>query len=267
VRRAFGDGIKFNQQDYFLAVVESVSTTNTRIPVVCLRLQDEDRHILPIYMGDAESAALVHHMYAKPTSRPITHDLTRNLLQLAGFRVKLVVISKLVGNTYHARVHIESADGQQTYDVDARPSDAVNLAVRFGAPIYVRKSLAARMGVANCNMLKLNQAGEAEVRVGHENEQAIVDSCRAECALHRDTLVAERMMMDLAVAQERFEDAIQLRDKIDREVQSDMGMRLMANIEAALDDQRFEEAARLRDELQALRLSRPDSQWSQPKHL
>jgi bifunctional DNase/RNase len=257
----------FNKQDYFQAVVESVSTTNTKIPVVCLRLDNEERHILPIYMGDAESAALVHHMYAKPTSRPITHDLTRDLLQLAGFKVKLVVISKLVGNTYHSRVHIESSDGQQSYDVDSRPSDAVNLAVRFGAPIYVRKTLAAKMGVANCNVLKLSPAVETEIRVSHENHQAIVDSCRAECALHRDTLVAERMMMDLAVAQERFEDAIHIRDKIDREVQNDMGMRLMANIEAALDDQRYEEAARLRDELRALRLSSPDTHWSAPEHL
>lgn len=102
---------------------------------------------------------------------------------------------------------MESHDGKHTWDVDARPSDSINFALRFGAPLYVHSTIAAKMALANGGSFTLAQS--SGLLAESESQQAIIESCRAECALHSDPLVVERMRMDLAVAQERFQDAIE----------------------------------------------------------
>src|SRR5262249_35267977 len=69
------------------------------------------------------------------TARPMTHDLTLRLLASLGARVRQVVVNKLVGETFYAE--ITTLNGEQQHVVDARPSDALALAVRAGIPIYV----------------------------------------------------------------------------------------------------------------------------------
>ncbi|KAI3429487.1 hypothetical protein D9Q98_005578 [Chlorella vulgaris] len=247
---------EFNLSEYQEAVVAEVRATEKNGHIVLLRLKDT-HSLLPVFIGEFECGALVSQINKKPTvqGRPLTHDLMKNTLEALGFRVTKVRITALVGNTYHARVHyarargLKAADGMAAeVDVDARPSDAVNLAVRFGAAIYVNKEVAAKMG-------QPGHAFDASPPGGGATEQHsdVVRSCREEIAAFHDPTIMIKLQLQVAVVEERFEEAKTLRDQIDKILASDRALSLVVAIETAIEDGRYEEAARLRDEFKALR--------------
>lgn len=102
--------------------------------IVLLHERDGDR-LLPIWVGPPEGDSLAFGLANESTPRPLTADLTARLLQAAGARVERVLVSKLVEQTFYAVVTLVNGDG--SHEVDARPSDALNLAARTGAPIFV----------------------------------------------------------------------------------------------------------------------------------
>jgi bifunctional DNase/RNase len=106
--------------------------------VVVLREEGADR-ILPIWIGNWEADAIDMAMRGQQPDRPMTHDLTLRLLESLGARVQHVVLTRLVENTFYADIQL-ALDGK-TQQVDARPSDALALAVRVGTPIYATRSL------------------------------------------------------------------------------------------------------------------------------
>lgn len=108
----------------------------------------------------------------------------------------MVRINDLVSNTYYARVHYKYSIGDEFYeiDVDARPSDAINLAVRFKAPIYVSKKVAECMCVPNT---------QVRTRVNSE----VVQSCREEVLQHQDPTVMMKLQLQVAIADERYSEA------------------------------------------------------------
>lgn len=113
--------------------------------VVLLREKDGDR-VLPIWIGEPEAAALVMQRRGAKTPRPMGHDLMAGLLSALDSRVERVVIERLQDNTFFATVTVLSGDDPR--EVDARPSDALNLALRCGAPILVASDVidAASLG-------------------------------------------------------------------------------------------------------------------------
>jgi len=117
----------------------------SRSPVVVL-VDTRRRAALPIWIGSAEAQAIALEFEGHKPSRPMTHDLFRDTLQGAGVSLDRVVIENLVEGTYFARMHMRSL--RRDFSVDARPSDAIALAVRFERPIFVAAKLmeaAARM--------------------------------------------------------------------------------------------------------------------------
>jgi bifunctional DNase/RNase len=90
--------------------------------------------ILPIWIGPWEASAIAAHLQGVKPERPLTHDLFAGVLRETGFRLDRVVISRLAEETFHARLILVSADAR--HEVDARPSDAIALAIRTGASIY-----------------------------------------------------------------------------------------------------------------------------------
>ncbi|MDQ6777935.1 MAG: DUF151 domain-containing protein [Actinomycetota bacterium] len=112
--------------------------------VVVLKEVDGER-ILPIWIGQPEAAALVLQRRGDTLPRPLGHDLMVSLLGALEARVERVVIERLEGNTFFATVTVASSGDPR--EVDARPSDALNLAVRFGAPIHVASSVFEAAGL------------------------------------------------------------------------------------------------------------------------
>ena len=266
-----GDSEQERTGGYYEAVISEVRTAEGQGNVIFLKVLDGNNSILPVYIGEYECGALIKEMHKRTLPRPGTHDLVKNMMEVMGFRVSKVRITSLVGNIYHARIHMVSReygrenndDGGQgggvEVDIDSRPSDAINMAARFGAPIYVNKEVASKMahpgGAAGREMGGVSGGGEKASQnaeaLKHANE--IIQSCKEEILLYNDPTMMYKLQMQLAIAEERFEDATKLRDVIDKLLASDRSLSLVIAIETALEDQRFEEAARLRDELRAYR--------------
>lgn len=117
---------------------------SSRSPVVVL--EDADHSMaLPIWIGPTEAQAIAARLEGVDVPRPLTHDLMKNVLDEVGVGLRKVVITDLRDNTYYARIVLD-ADGDEVA-VDARPSDAIALAVRFEQPIYVSRTLMERENV------------------------------------------------------------------------------------------------------------------------
>jgi bifunctional DNase/RNase len=113
--------------------------------VVILKDPEGDRY-LPIWIGAWEASAIAMRLQGLAAERPLTHDLFAAALDRLGVRVERVVINELSDETYHARIHLER-DGVQV-EVDARPSDALALAVRAEVPIYAADEVLAQAALA-----------------------------------------------------------------------------------------------------------------------
>jgi bifunctional DNase/RNase len=113
--------------------------------VVILKDTEGDRY-LPIWIGAWEASAIAMRLQGLTAERPLTHDLFAAALDRLGVRVERVVISELSDETYHARIHLER-DGVEV-EVDARPSDALALAVRAQVQIFAAEDVLAQAALA-----------------------------------------------------------------------------------------------------------------------
>ena len=113
--------------------------------VVILKDPEGDRY-LPIWIGAWEASAIAMRLQGLAAERPLTHDLFAAALDRLGVRVERVVISELTDETYHARIHLER-EGVQV-EVDARPSDALALAVRAEVQIFAAEDVLAQAALA-----------------------------------------------------------------------------------------------------------------------
>jgi bifunctional DNase/RNase len=110
----------------------------TNMPIVILRDKDGNR-VLPIWVGIFEANAIALQIENIATPRPMTHDLLRNVIQDLKAAVQKIVVCDLQENTFYALIYL-SLNGD-TVAIDARPSDAIALALRTKAPIYVEETV------------------------------------------------------------------------------------------------------------------------------
>ncbi len=110
----------------------------TNTPIVLLRDKDGQR-VLPIWVGIYEANAIALQIENVSTPRPMTHDLLRNIIHDLNATVQKVVVSDLQENTFFALIYVSV--GGETHAIDARPSDAIALALRTRAPIFVEDSV------------------------------------------------------------------------------------------------------------------------------
>ena len=106
----------------------------TNMPIIILR-DKEGQRVLPIWVGVFEANAIALQIENVATPRPMTHDLLRNVIHDLKAEIRKIVVSDLKENTFYALIHLE-VNGERLA-VDARPSDAIALALRARAPIYV----------------------------------------------------------------------------------------------------------------------------------
>jgi uncharacterized protein len=106
----------------------------SNMPIIILK-DEEDKRSLPIWVGIFEANAIALELEKIATPRPMTHDLIKNILETVEARVTKVVVTDLKENTFYAVLHLQI--GEREYTVDSRPSDAIALALRVAAPIYV----------------------------------------------------------------------------------------------------------------------------------
>ncbi len=110
----------------------------TNMPIVVLGEKDGDR-ALPIWIGVFEANAIAMEMDKVDATRPMTHDLMSNIIVALDGELQRVVISDLRENTFFATLALRKDGGEVT--VDSRPSDAIAIALRVGAPIFVTREV------------------------------------------------------------------------------------------------------------------------------
>ena len=118
----------------------------SNIPIVILR-DTETQLFLPIWIGVFEANAIALRIEGVEPPRPMTHDLLLLAIQQLGGTVEKVVISDLQENTFFALVHVRQGDQART--IDCRPSDAIALALRADAPLYVLRSVLEKAQAAD----------------------------------------------------------------------------------------------------------------------
>ncbi len=110
----------------------------TNTPIVLLK-DPHGEDVVPIWIGFFEASAIATQLEKVKLARPMTHDLMKNILETLGVQVLRIEVTDLRENTYYALIHIEF-DGHH-YEIDSRPSDAIALALRVGAPIFVNEEV------------------------------------------------------------------------------------------------------------------------------
>ncbi|HBG45960.1 MAG TPA: hypothetical protein DDW94_03125 [Deltaproteobacteria bacterium] len=106
----------------------------TNVPIVILK-DEEEKNALPVWIGVLEASAIASELEKVQFSRPMTHDLLKQVLKHIGATVNKIEVTDLKDNVYYATIYMTGKDGE--FSVDSRPSDAIALALRMGAPIYV----------------------------------------------------------------------------------------------------------------------------------
>ena len=121
-----------------MAVAGVTLDPNTNMPIIILKAAD-DSVAIPIWIGLVEASAIATELEGVQLTRPMTHDLLKNLLEALGASLERVVVSDLKDNTFYARLHLKIGD--QNKELDSRPSDAIALALRAGAEIFVARKV------------------------------------------------------------------------------------------------------------------------------
>lgn len=119
--------------------------TRSGSPIVVLHDLD-NRRALPIWIGSAEASAIIRKLEKLSVVRPMTHDLVVDIVKKTGYQVEKVEINDVEKDTYYATIYLVNKD--KTLYIDARPSDAIAIAMRADAPIYVTANVLANGAVS-----------------------------------------------------------------------------------------------------------------------
>ena len=131
--------------------------TRTGSPIVVLH-DMENRRALPIWIGSAEASSIIRKIENLGVARPMTHDLIISIIEKVGFKLNKVEINDVEKETYYATLFLEDNSGK-IIEIDSRPSDAIAVAIRVDAPIYVTSNVLASGSVSTDSA---KDAAEAE---------------------------------------------------------------------------------------------------------
>jgi len=183
------------QELNIIALANSESQPNSF--VVILKEESGTRR-LPVVIGGFEAQAIAIGLEEMKPNRPLTHDLFKNTLDELGASIKEVIISDLVESTFHAKIIGEKVDNS-ILQVDARSSDAIALAVRYGCPIYTTEAILDKAGII------LDSPSKA-----FTNKRG---------SLSDYSLEELERMLEQVLAKEDYESASKIRDAIEKNKQ------------------------------------------------
>ncbi|MGQ9609733.1 MAG: bifunctional nuclease family protein [bacterium] len=128
--------------------VAMVRFDQEKIPIVILREKEgRSKRFLPIWIGIFEAVAIIMELEKQPVERPMTHDLLKSIIDNLGASVISILVSELKNDTFYAEISLRLSDGK-VVKVDSRPSDAMALALRANAPIYVSEEVMSKSGIS-----------------------------------------------------------------------------------------------------------------------
>lgn len=167
-----------------------------------MEVNAERSRILPVVIGAPEAHAIALELQGIKPFRPFTHDLTVQILEALDTEVKRVVITELNKNTFYASIYLDNiSTGEQI--IDSRPSDAIAIAIRVGAPIFVNEEVMDTAGL------------EMDAQTGHFVKAQPLTAAHTDSG-DETTLLLNKLEQELqqAVESEDYEAAARLRDQI-----------------------------------------------------
>lgn len=167
--------------------------TSTNRFVVILK-DDVHGRWLPIVVGTTEAQAIALQLEGIMPPRPLTHDLMRNLLDSIDVEIAKIIVNDLRENTYYAVIRLKL--NKKLLEIDARPSDAIALALRMQAPIFVEEGVMQKAAV-------IDQVSDNVIDMDSDRPYSEVDQ-----------MEELNIKLQKAVREERFEDAARIRDEI-----------------------------------------------------
>ncbi len=124
-----------------------------KTPAVILTDEEEKRY-LPIWIGVAEATAIFIQLNEQTLPRPMTHDLLKTVIETLGAKVNKVLVNDINQNTFFARIYLELPEMGERFDIDARPSDAIALALRTNSPIFVAEKVVVNATIVDKDKYK-----------------------------------------------------------------------------------------------------------------
>ncbi len=176
---------------------------------------------LPIIIGQYEAQSIALELEGIKPPRPLTHDLLKEVIESLGTSIEYIVISELKDSTFYAKIIFTSSDID---DIDARPSDAIAIALKFSAPIYVNNDIMDEVGFIP----------EFDEQTLPKSEDAEDLEREADAGIPPDALTAEKKNLS------------QKEKKL---------LQLKADLEDAITKEDYELAAELRDEIKKMEIS------------
>ncbi len=177
-------------------VVNSFLVSTGKEFVILLKSKVDER-TLPISIGQLEAQSIAIALNNLPFPRPLTHDLFKNVLTEINCTLTSAIISDLTDETFYARLIIEIND--ETKEIDSRPSDAIAMALRFNAPIFVDEKVMDTAGVV---VSEHSEDTEPDEQEGNAPELSPLETLQKQ--------------LEKAIKEERYEDAAKIRDEINR---------------------------------------------------
>lgn len=150
---------------------------------------------LPVIVGAFEAQAIALALEKVKMPRPMTHDLFANVMKELELLIRRVVVTDLIGGTFYAKIYATRGDTKKMLEIDSRPSDAIALALRMGAPIYIEEKV----------MVKLEKSRS------QKSEESVEETPEIE---NLTELLELKNELQEAVEREDYELAAKLRDKI-----------------------------------------------------
>lgn len=186
----------------------SINPNSQRAYALLLKEVDGTRR-LPIVIGEPEAQAIANELEGVRPQRPMTHDLLRNVIEALGATVKEVVIAELREGTFYAKIVFEYSD----LEVDARPSDAIALAVRCNAPLYIDEAIMDEVA------LRAEDIQEVDDDDAREEDDHTPSAAPAEREAPSQPLTERQRLeqeLDQAIKVEDYEAAARIRDELQR---------------------------------------------------
>lgn len=189
-------------------VILGLSTSpHTNGAYALILFEVEGKRKLPIIIGGFEAQAIALKLENIKPPRPFTHDLFKNIADAFQLQVHEIVIDELHNETFYAKVICELQG--EVHEIDARPSDAIAIAVRFNAPLYVTEEIMDEAGIKDDQADKEQEEEITEEELESSEESSLLPEGESKLAELEASL-------EEAVNNENYEEAARLRDEIAR---------------------------------------------------
>ncbi len=170
---------------------------------------------LPIIIGQYEAQSIALELEGIKPPRPLTHDLLKEVIETFGYSVNSIVINELRDSTFYAKIKFDSSSIEE---MDARPSDAIAIALKFSSPIYVNSDIMDEVGFVpdyDEQVLPKNEGEFEESETEISSEQIKSKPVETKNLSNKEKkLLQLRNDLDEAITKEDYEKAAQLRDEI-----------------------------------------------------